>query len=122
MVKGGIFISKIKTICIVFRYVDANIWWTFCFEKNTWYYIEANVIVIYKKLSIGKEIELNRLTPSTVIREPIDVDDILRKTTELCMPSEDSLEQMKKTMATLAIKNTFLELGLEEFDKIVLML
>ncbi len=38
------------------------------------------------------------------------------------MPSEDSLEQMKKTMATLAIKNTFLELGLEEFDKIVLML
>ena len=29
---------------------------------------------------------------------------------------------MKKTMVTLAIKNTFLELGLEEFDKIVLML
>jgi len=85
-------------------------------------YPEANVIVIYEKLSIGKEIELNRLTPSTVIREPINVDDILRKTRELCMPSEDSLEQMKKTMATLAIKNTFLELGLEEFDKIVLML
>ena len=62
-------------------------------------YPEANVIVIYEKLSIGKEIELNRLTPSTVIREPIDVDDILRRTHELCMPSEDFLERMKKTMS-----------------------
>ena len=83
---------------------------------------EANVIVIYDKLSIGKEIELNRLRPSAVIREPIDVDDILRKTHKLCMPSGDSIDQMKKTIVTLAIKNTFLELGLEEFDKIVLML
>jgi two-component system chemotaxis response regulator CheY/two-component system response regulator (stage 0 sporulation protein A) len=83
---------------------------------------EANIIVIYDKLSIGKEIELNRLKPSAVIREPIDVDDILRKTHKLCMPSGDSLEQMKKTIVTLAMKNTFLELGLEEFDKIVLML
>jgi chemotaxis response regulator CheB len=58
---------------------------------------EANIIVIYDKLSIGKEIELNRLKPSAVIREPIDVDDILRKTHKLCMPSGDSLEQMKKT-------------------------
>ncbi len=83
---------------------------------------EANVIAIYDKLSIGKEIELNRLRPSAVIREPIDVDDILRKTHKLCMPSGDSIDQMKKTIVTLAIKNTFLELGLEEFDKIVLML
>lgn len=83
---------------------------------------EANIIVIYDKLSVGKEIELNRLKPSAVIREPIDVDDILRKTHKLCMPSGDSLEQMKKTIVTLAMKNTFLELGLEEFDKIVLML
>ena len=83
---------------------------------------EANVIVIYDRLSIGKEIELNRLRPSAVIREPIDVDDILRKTHKLCMPSGDSIDQMKKTIVTLAIKNTFLELGLEEFDKIVLML
>lgn len=83
---------------------------------------EANVIVIYDKLSVGKEIELNRLNPSAIIREPIDVDDILRKTHKLCMPSGDSLDQMKKTMVTLAMKNTFLELGLEEFDKITMML
>jgi len=83
---------------------------------------ESNVIVIYDKLSVGKEIELNRLKPSAIIREPIDVDDILRKTHKLCMPSGDSLEKMKRTMVTLAMKNTFLELGLEEFDKIVLML
>lgn len=83
---------------------------------------EANVIVIYDKLTVGKEIELNRLKPSAIIREPIDVDDILRKTHKLCMPSGDSLDQMKKTMVTLAMKNTFLELGLEEFDKITMML
>ena len=83
---------------------------------------DANVIVIYDKLSIGKEMELNRLKPSAVIREPIDVDDILRKTHKLCLPTGDSVDQMKKTMVTLAIKNTFLELGLDEFDKIVLML
>ena len=83
---------------------------------------EANVIALYDKLSIEKEIELNRLQPSDIIREPIDVDDILRKTHKLCTPSGDSLDEMKKTMVTLAIKNTFLELGLEEFDKIILML
>lgn len=82
----------------------------------------ANIIVIYDKLSIEKEIAINRLKPSAVIREPIDVDDILRKTHKLCLPSGDSLDMMKKTMVTLAMKNTFLELGLEEFDKIVLML
>jgi len=38
------------------------------------------------------------------------------------MPAEDSIDQMKRTMVTLAIKNTLLELGLEEYDKIVLML
>jgi chemotaxis response regulator CheB len=83
---------------------------------------KANIIVIYDKLSIGKEIELNRLNPSAIIREPIDVDDILRKTHKLCIPSGDSIDQMKKTVVILAMKNTFLELGLEEFDKIVLML
>jgi len=82
----------------------------------------ANIIVIYDKLSIEKEIAINRLKPSAIIREPIDVDDILRKTHKLCLPSGDSLDMMKKTMVTLAMKNTFLELGLEEFDKIVLML
>ena len=83
---------------------------------------DSNVIVIYDKLSVGKEIELSRLKPSAIIREPIDVDDILRKTHKLCMPSGDSLDEMKKTMVTLAMKNTFLELGLEEFDKITMML
>jgi len=83
---------------------------------------EAKVIVIYDKLSIGKEIEMNRLKPSAVIREPIDVGDILRKTHKLCLPSGDSVDQMKKTIVILAMKNTFLELGLEEYDKIILML
>ncbi len=83
---------------------------------------DASVIVIFDKLSTGKEIELNRLKPSAIVREPIDIDDILRKTYKLCAPSWDSLDQMKKTMVTLAIKNTFLELGLEEFDKITMML
>ena len=85
-------------------------------------YPEANIIAVYEKLSAGKEIELNRLKPSAIIKEPIDIDDILRKTHKLCMPAGDSLYEMKRTMVTLAIKNTFLELGLEEFDKIVLML
>ena len=83
---------------------------------------DAKIIAIYDKLSVGKEIELNRLNPSEIIREPIDIDDILRKTHKLCSPSDDSLDEMKRTMVTLAIKNTFLELGLEEFDKIVMML
>jgi len=83
---------------------------------------DANIIVIYDKISIDKEIELNRLKPSAIIREPIDVDDILRKTHKLCLPSGDSLDMMKKTIVVLAMKNTFLELGLEEYDKIVLML
>ncbi|MDH3277570.1 MAG: response regulator [Nitrosopumilus sp.] len=83
---------------------------------------DANIIVIYDKISIDKEIELNRLKPSAIIREPIDIDDILRKTHKLCLPSGDSLDTMKKTIIVLAMKNTFLELGLEEYDKIVLML
>ncbi|MFB5607955.1 MAG: response regulator [Candidatus Nitrosomaritimum yanchengensis] len=83
---------------------------------------DAKIIAIYDKISVGKEIELNRLKPSGIIREPIDIDDILRKTHKLCTPSGDSLDEMKRTMVTLAIKNTFLELGLEEFDKIVIML
>lgn len=83
---------------------------------------ESVIVTIFDKLSIGKEIELNRLNPSAIIKEPIDVDEILRITHKLCMPAGDSLDQMKRTMITLAIKNTFLELGLEEYDKILLML
>jgi len=85
-------------------------------------YPESTIVAIFDKLSVGKEIELTRLKPSAIIKEPIDVDDILRITHKLCMPAGDSLDQMKRTMVTLAIKNTFLELGLEEYDKIVLML
>ena len=85
-------------------------------------YPESIIVAIFDKLSVGKEIELTRLKPSAIIKEPIDVDDILRITHKLCMPAGDSLDQMKRTMVTLAIKNTFLELGLEEYDKIVLML
>jgi len=83
---------------------------------------ESVIVTMFDKLSISKEIEINRLKPSAIIKEPIDVDDILRVTHKLCMPAGDSLDQMKRTMVTLAIKNTFLELGLEEYDKIVLML
>ena len=83
---------------------------------------ESVIVTIFDKLSIRKEIEINRLKPSAIIKEPIDVDEILRVTHKLCMPAGDSLDQMKRTMITLAIKNTFLELGLEEYDKIVLML
>lgn len=83
---------------------------------------DAKIIVIYDKLSIEKEMEVNRLKPSAIIREPIDVNEILRKTHKLCVPSGDSLDLMKKTIVVLAMKNTFLELGLEEFDKIVLLL
>lgn len=83
---------------------------------------ESVIVVIYDKLPIGNEIEINRLKPSAIIKEPIDVDEILRITHKLCMPAGDSIDQMKRTMVTLAIKNTLLELGLEEYDKIVLML
>jgi len=83
---------------------------------------ESIIVVIYDKINIGKEIEINRLKPSAIIKEPIDVDEILRITHKLCMPAGDSVDQMKRTMVTLAIKNTLLELGLEEYDKIVLML
>lgn len=83
---------------------------------------KANVIVVFDKLSTGKEIELNRLQPSASIHEPIDVNEILLKTHQLCAPSEDSLQEMNNTMITLAIKNTLLELGTQEFDKVVMML
>jgi len=83
---------------------------------------KANVIVVFDKLSTGKEIELNRLQPSASIHEPIDVNEILLKTHQLCAPSEDSLQEMNNTMITLAIKNTLLELGTQEFDKVVIML
>ncbi|MDH3677788.1 MAG: response regulator [Nitrosopumilus sp.] len=94
----------------------------FALQKIRDFDSHANIIVIYDKLNIDKEIELNRLTPSAIIKEPIDIDDILRKTYKLCMPSGDSIDQMKKTVITLAMKNTFLELGLDEFDKITLLL
>ena len=83
---------------------------------------DSTIVVINDQKNIGKEIELNRLNPSAIIKEPIDVDEILRITHKLCMPAGDSIDQMKRTMVTLAIKNTLLELGLEEYDKIVLML
>ena len=40
----------------------------------------------------------------------------------LCAPSLDSENQMKKTMVTLALKNTLLELGIQEYDKVVSLL
>lgn len=94
----------------------------FAIKKIREHHPESVIVTIFDKLSIGKEIELNRLNPSAIIKEPIDVDEILRITHKLCMPAGDSLDQMKRTMVTLAIKNTFLELGLEEYDKIILML
>lgn len=83
---------------------------------------DAVVIITTNELTINSQIALNKLRPSAIIKEPIDVDEIIKKVIQLCAPSLDSENQMKKTMVTLALKNTLLELGLEEYDKVVAML
>jgi len=83
---------------------------------------EAVVIITTNQMTINAQIALNKLRPSAIIKEPIDVNEIIKKVSQLCAPSLDSENQMKKTMVTLAIKNTLLELGIHEYDKIVSLL
>jgi len=83
---------------------------------------DAVVIITTNQMTINAQIALNKLRPSAVIQEPIDVDEIIKKVNQLCAPSLDSENQMKKTMVTLALKNTLLELGIQEYDKVVSLL
>ena len=78
---------------------------------------DANVVITTNQMTINAQIALNKLRPSAVIKEPIDVNEILKIVNQLCAPSLDSENQMKKTMVTLALKNTLLELGIQEYDK-----
>ncbi|HSG74347.1 MAG TPA: response regulator [Nitrosopumilaceae archaeon] len=80
------------------------------------------VVITSNKMTISNQLALNKLKPSSIIREPIDIDDIIKTVNELCAPSLDSEQHMKKTLVTLALKNTLLELGVQEFDKVVSLL
>ncbi len=82
----------------------------------------AVVFLIVEKMTLNTEMNMNRLNPSFVFREPLDVDEIIRKTHQFCLPPKDELENMQKTMITLALKNTLLELGHDELDKVITML
>jgi two-component system chemotaxis response regulator CheY/two-component system response regulator (stage 0 sporulation protein A) len=83
---------------------------------------DAIVIITTNQMTINAQIALNKLRPSAIIKEPIDVEEIIKKVNQLCAPSLDSENQMKKTMVTLALKNTLLELGIEEYDKVISLL
>lgn len=82
----------------------------------------AIVIITAAKLTLNTQIALNKLKPSAIVQEPLDVDEMIKTVNQLCAPSLDSEKNMKKTMVTLALKNTLLELGVEEFDKVVSLL
>lgn len=81
--------------------------------------LNAVVIMLADNITMNNEMAMNRLKPSTVIHEPVDVNEIIKKTNELCAPTTDSEQHMKKTMVTLALKNTLLQLGIQELDKVV---
>ena len=83
---------------------------------------DAKIIITTNQMTINSQIALNKLNPSAIIKEPIDVDEIIKKVNKLCAPSLDSENQMRKTMVILALKNTLLELGIEEYDKVIDML
>jgi two-component system chemotaxis response regulator CheY/two-component system response regulator (stage 0 sporulation protein A) len=83
---------------------------------------DAVVIITTNQMTINAQIALNKLRPSAVIKEPIDVNEIIKTVNQLCAPSLDSENKMKKTMVTLALKNTLLELGIQEYDKVVSLL
>jgi len=77
------------------------------------------VIITTNQMTINTQIALNKLRPSAIVKEPIDVNEIIKKVNQLCAPDQDAEKQMKKTMVMLALKNTLLELGIEEYDKVV---
>jgi len=78
----------------------------------------ANIMMVYDKIPTNKQVEMNRLKPSAIITEPIDVNQILTKIHQLCSLSDES-DSIKKNLIILAIKNTLLELGTDEYDKII---
>ena len=80
---------------------------------------DAVVIMLANDSTMNSEMAINRLNPSAVIHEPVDVNEIIKKTNELCAPTTDSEQHMKKTMVTLALKNTLLQLGIQELDKVI---
>ena len=79
---------------------------------------DATVIITTNQMTINAQIALNKLSPSAIIKEPIDVNEIMKIVNHLCAPSLDSEDKMKKTMVTLALKNTLLELGIQDYDKV----
>ena len=83
---------------------------------------DAIVIMTTDKMPISTQLALNKYKPSATIHEPIDVDEIIKIVNQLCTVSLDSEDQMKKTMVTLALKNTLLELGVQEYDKVMSLL
>ena len=83
---------------------------------------EAVVVMTTDKMTISTQLALNKLQPSATIHEPVDVDEIIKTVNQLCATSLDSEELMKKTMVTLALKNTLLELGVQEYDKVMSLL
>jgi len=83
---------------------------------------DATVVITTNKMTISNQLAMNKLKPSAIIHEPIDIDDIIKTVNELCAPSLDSEQHMKKTLVTLALKNTLLELGVQEFDKVISLL
>ena len=80
------------------------------------------VVMTTDKMTISTQLALNKLQPSATIHEPVDVDEIIKTVNQLCATSLDSEELMKKTMVTLALKNTLLELGVQEYDKVMSLL
>ncbi len=83
---------------------------------------DAIVIITTNQMTINAQIALNKLSPSAIIKEPIDVNEIMKIVNHLCAPSLDSEDKMKKTLVTLALKNTLLELGIQDYDKVVSLL
>lgn len=83
---------------------------------------DSVVVMTTDKMTISTQLALNKLQPSATIHEPVDVDEIIKTVNQLCATSLDSEELMKKTMVTLALKNTLLELGVQEYDKVMSLL
>lgn len=83
---------------------------------------DSVIVMTTDKMTISTQLALNKLQPSATIHEPVDVDEIIKTVNQLCATSLDSEELMKKTMVTLALKNTLLELGVQEYDKVMSLL
>ena len=78
----------------------------YALEKIRELNLDAVVIMLADSITLNNEMSMNRHNPSAVIHEPIDINEIIKKTNELCAPTTDSEQHMRKTMVTLALKNT----------------